>query len=236
MRNKFLKGLKILLVEDERNLSSLLKSAIGDSFYSFSVANDGVEGLEMFKKISPDIVITDIMMPNMTGLEMAKEIKILDKSVPVIILSAFSEADKFLGAIDVGVIKYFIKPFDPDELLDYIDSLQEILQSKVIEMGEGFSFNKTKKSLYKDGRYVSLTKKEIQFFELLLQNYQNSVIEYEMIKKSLWKNEEVSDERLRTFIKRLRAKTSKNLIQNIKSQGYTTLLLYRDQCSGNKAC
>ena len=103
MRSKFLKSLKVLLVEDEKKLSSLLKNAIGDSFYSFSVANNGVEGLKIFEKISPDIVITDIMMPNMTGLEMAKEIKNIDKSVPIIILSAFSEADKFLGAIDVGV-------------------------------------------------------------------------------------------------------------------------------------
>jgi len=220
MRNKFLKELKILLVEDEKKLSSLLKNAIGDSFYSFNIAHDGIEGLKIFKNISPDVVITDIMMPNMTGLEMAKEIKSLDKSVPIIILSAFSETDKFLDAIDIGVIKYFIKPFDPDELLDYIDSLQETIQSKVIKMCEGFIFNKVKKNLYKDNRYIPLTKKEVQFFELLLQNQKKNIAEYKIIKKSLWKDEEVSDERLRTFIKRLRIKTSKNLIQNIKSQGY----------------
>jgi len=217
MRSCFLKSLKVLLVEDEKNLSSLLKNAIGDSFYSFSVANDGVEGLKMFKKISADIVITDIMMPNMTGLEMAKEIKIIDKSVPIIILSAFSEADKFLGAIDVGVVKYFIKPFDPDELLEYIKSLEEIIKSRVIKLSGGFTFNRTKKTLYKDGRYISLTKKEIQFFDLLLQK---DIVEYSIIKKTLWVDEDVSDERLRTFIKRLRAKTVKDLIQNIKSQGY----------------
>jgi DNA-binding response OmpR family regulator len=217
MRSKFLKSLKVLLVEDEKKLSSLLKNAIGDSFYSFSVANNGVEGLKIFEKISPDIVITDIMMPNMTGLEMAKEIKNIDKSVPIIILSAFSEADKFLGAIDVGVVKYFIKPFDPDELLGYIESLEEIIHSKIVKLSGTFTFNRTKKTLYKDGRYLSLTKKEIQFFDLLLQK---DIVEYSIIKKTLWVDEDVSDERLRTFIKRLRAKTAKDLIQNIKSQGY----------------
>jgi DNA-binding response OmpR family regulator len=217
MRSKFLKSLKVLLVEDERKLSSLLKNAIGDSFYSFSVANNGAEGLKIFEKISPDIVITDIMMPNMTGLEMAKEIKNIDKSVPIIILSAFSEADKFLGAIDVGVVKYFIKPFDPDELLEYIESLEEIIHSKIVKLSGTFTFNRTKKTLYKDGRYLSLTKKEIQFFDLLLQK---DIVEYSIIKKTLWVDEDVSDERLRTFVKRLRAKTAKDLIQNIKSQGY----------------
>lgn len=218
MRSKFLKELKVLLVEDEKKLSSLLKNAIGDSFHSFSVANDGIDGLEMFKKISPDIVITDIMMPKMTGLEMAKKIKKIDATMPIIILSAFSEADKFLGAIDVGVVKYFIKPFDPDELLEYIDSLQEMLGSRVIVLSKGFTFNKTKKSLYRDGRYVALSKREGQFLELLLKNSE-ALVDDATIKKALWK-EEVRDDRLRTFIRRFREKTSKELLKNVKGQGY----------------
>ncbi len=222
MRSKFLKELKVLLVEDEERLSSLLKNAIGDSFYSFSVADNGADGLEKFKELSPDIVITDIMMPKMTGLEMAKEIKKLDATMPIVILSAFSEADKFLGAIDVGVVKYFIKPFDPDELLEYIDSLEEIIGSKEIKLTDGFSFNKIKKSLYKDARFVKLSKKENQFFELLLQNNEDEkkIVSDEVIKKTLYKDEEVSDERLRTFIRRLRVKTSKSLIENVKGEGY----------------
>lgn len=229
MSSKILKELKILLVEDEKKLSSLLKNAIGDSFYSFSVANNGEEGLEKFLNLSPDIIITDIMMPKMTGLEMAKEIRVSNSQIPIIILSAFSETDKFLNAIDIGVVKYFIKPFDPDELLEYIELLGETLQSKTIKLSDGFSFNKTKKSLYKDSRFVKLSKKEILFFELLLQNYEDDgislgykkLVDYGMIKNRLWENEEVSDERLRTFIKRLRAKTSKSLVINIKGEGYS---------------
>jgi len=226
MRSKFLKSLKVLLVEDEEKLSSLLKNAIGDSFHSFGIADDGLDGLEMFKELSPDIVITDIMMPKMTGLEMAKEIKKLDATMPIVILSAFSEADKFLGAIDVGVVKYFIKPFDPDELLEYIDSLEDIVGSKEIKLTDGFSFNKIKNSLYKDDRFVKLSKKENQFFELLLQNDEDDkkIVPDETIKKTLYKDEDVSDERLRTFIRRLRAKTSKELIQNVKGEGYMIIL------------
>ncbi|MCD6173999.1 MAG: response regulator transcription factor [Sulfurimonas sp.] len=218
MRSKFLKELRILLVEDEKKLSSLLKNAIGDSFYSFSIANDGKEGLEMFKKLSFDIVITDIMMPKMTGLEMAQEIKKIDSTIPIIILSAFSEADKFLGAIDVGVVKYFIKPFDPDELLEYIDSLEDIIASKTISFVEGFSFNLMRKSLYKDARFIALSKRESLFLELLCKNSKD-IVEDIVIKKTIW-NEDVSDARLRTFIRRFRDKTSKNLLKNIKGQGY----------------
>ena len=225
MRSKFLKGLKVLLVEDEERLSLLLKNAIGDNFYSFSIADNGVNGLEMFKKIAPDIVITDIMMQKKTGLEMAKEIKKIDATVPIIILSAFSESDKFLDAIDIGVVKYFIKPFDPDELLEYIDSLSELLGSNVIMLKSGFSFNKTTKNLYKNGRYISLTKNEKKFMQLLLENFDNKyIVDDETIKNTLWQSEEVSNEKLRTFIRRFRAKTSKNLVQNIKGQGYYIIL------------
>jgi len=222
MRNKILKKLKVLLVEDEEKLASLLKNAIGDSFYSFSVANDGEEGLKKFLQIKPDIVITDIMMPKMTGLEMAEAIRKIDSKVPIIILSAYSEPDKFLNAIDIGVVKYFIKPFDPDELLDYIESIAEKFGSRLVEFCDGFSFNLTTKGLYKNGRYVSLSKNEGRFIQLLLQNLQNgnAIVDEEIIKKSLWKNEEASSDRLRTFVRRLRAKTSKNLVQNIKGQGY----------------
>ena len=221
MRNKTLKKLKILLVEDEEKLATLLKDAIGDNFYSFTLAYDGEDGLKKFSNISPDIVITDITMPKLTGLEMSKKIKELNSKVPIIILSAFSETDKFLNAIDIGVMKYFIKPFDPEELLEYISSISESFESKLIELKENFSFNLTTNSLYKNSRFVSLTKKENTFIQLLLQNVDGKKnVSDEIIKNKLWEGEDVSDERLRTFIRRLRAKTSKNLVLNFKGEGY----------------
>ena len=221
MSSKILKGLKVLLVEDEEKLATLLKNAIGDSFYSFTLAKDGQEGLEKFLSISPDIIITDIMMPRLTGLEMAKEIRKIDENIPIIILSAFSESDKFLDAIDVGVVKYLIKPFDPEELLDCVESIGEKLGSRLVELCDGFLFNLTTKSLYKNSRYISLSKKESKFIELLLKdNSDRYIVSSEMIKNSLWEDENVSDERLRTFIRRLRAKTSKKLLLNIKGEGY----------------
>ncbi len=225
MRNKFLKSLKILLVEDEEKLSSLLKSAIGDNFHSFLLAKDGNEGLQIYKKVLPDIVITDIMMPNKTGLEMAKEIKVINPNSKIIILSAFSDVEKLLSAIDIGVVKYFIKPFDPDEVLEYILSLEAVIENKLINLQDGFVFNKTTKSLYKNNRYIALSKKEVLFLEALLKNYENekTVLEYEDIKKMIW-NEMVSDERLRTFIRRLREKTSKKLLINVKGRGYQIAL------------
>ena len=226
MKNKFLKTLRVLLVEDEVKLSALLKNAIGDSFYKFSIANDGEEGLELFKKNAPDIVITDIMMPKKTGLEMAKEIKAIDANVPIIILSAFSETEKFLDAIDVGVVKYFIKPFDPDELLEYIESLEAVFGERSIVLQDAFTYNKAKKALYKKNRYIALTKKEKDFLALLIDNFSQGmlIVSDEKIKELLWE-EEVSDERLRTFVRRFRDKTSKELIKNVKGEGYQIMIV-----------
>lgn len=218
MKNKALKELKVLLVEDEENLSRLLKDAIGDNFHSFIVAKDGLEGIDLFLKIKPDIVITDIMMPKLSGLEMSKELKKINPDLPIIILSAFSEREKLFSAIDVGVSKYFLKPFDPDELMDYISSISSKFANKLVEFDGGFVFNKTANSLYKNDKFIALSKNEIKFLYLFMDN-PNTIIDDKTIKENLW-GEEVSDERVRTFIRRFRAKTSKKLILNIKGLGY----------------
>ncbi len=218
MKNRSLKDIKVLLVEDEENLARLLKEAIGDNFHSFIIATDGINGIELFKKTKPDIVITDIMMPRLSGLDMAKELKRINPKIPIIILSAFSEKEKLFSAIDIGITKYFLKPFDTDELLDYIKSITPKLSNKLVKLNDGFVFNKTTNSLYKKDRYVPLSKNETKFLLLLLDN-QNRVVDDIIIKETLW-GENVSDERVRTFIRRFRAKTSKKLIKNVKGVGY----------------
>jgi len=213
-----LKELNVLLVEDEARLAHLLKKAIGDNFASFYVENNGKNGLERFTQISPDLVITDIMMPDLTGLEMAKELKKINPDVQIIILSAFSQTEKLLSAIDIGVIKYFIKPFDPDELLDYIVSISKKLQNDILIFSDDLKFNKKTSTLYKNDKYVSLTKREQTFFELLISS--NEILSNELITKKLWNEELVNEERIRTFIKRFRRKITKDLLCNIKGQGY----------------
>ncbi len=222
--NNHLKELNVLLVEDEPKLAQLLKSAIGENFASFFIANNGKEGIERFLKLSPDLVITDIMMPNVTGLEMAVELKKINPNIPIIILSAHSETEKLLGAIDVGVIKYFIKPFDPDELLEYIATISNKLKNELVILEDDFKFNKTTNNLYKNDKYVSLTKREQIFLELLIEN-PKTVINHETLYEKLWESNENNEERLRTFIKRFRLKTSKKLINNIKGEGYQLVLM-----------
>jgi DNA-binding response OmpR family regulator len=215
-----LKNIKILLAEDEKNLAKLMQSAIGDFFESFTIVYDGKKGLEVYKKITPDIVITDIMMPKMDGLDMSRAIREINPEQIIVVLSAYSETDKLLTAIDLEIKKYFIKPFDPDELLDYLcEAIQKIEIKKVISSNENYIFNTKTKKLYRDGEIIQLTKREVDFIELLI-NQSDYFIDDDTIKKTLWSEREVSDDRVRTFIRRLRKKTSKDLIKNVSGQGY----------------
>lgn len=219
-----LKTLKILIVEDEKRLAQLLKEAISDSFFKVIIAKDGIEGLKKYKSFKPDIVITDIMMPQLDGLEMTLKIKEIDSNIPIIVLSAHSDKEKLLKAIDVGINKYFIKPFDPDEVIEHIKKLApKIEKQKISILKDEFIFDNNNFSLHKNEQLINLTKREKEFIYLLIKN-KNSIVKTQTIKNSLW-DEEVNDERLRTFIKRLRLKTSKDLIENISGQGYLISVL-----------
>lgn len=219
MQEQF-KNISILLAEDEKKLALAMKSAIGEYFHQFTVAHDGEEALQAYKKHKPHILITDILMPKRTGLELMKALREIDKELPIIILSAHSDSEKLLEAIDWGVTKYFVKPVDPDELLDYMATLIPKIEKKIIiELKENFSFNSRTKELYCNNAPIKLTKREIDFLTFLLKQ-KEYMASNQIIKRVIW-NEEVPNERLRTFIRRLRAKTSKELIVNSSGVGYS---------------
>ncbi|ABV67497.1 response regulator transcription factor [Aliarcobacter butzleri] len=213
-----MKSLKVLIVEDEIKLANLIKASIKELFFKVNIAKDGIEGLKKFQSFKPDIIISDITMPNLDGLEMCQRIR-EESNIPIVILSAYSQKEKLLKAIDLGINKYFIKPFDIEEFLEYLKNLSKnIKKIKTYKLKDNFVFDNNSVCLYKDEILINLTKREREFLNILIKN-KNSLVKKEDIKTLLW-NEDVSDERLRTFIKRLRLKTSKDLVENVSSQGY----------------
>ncbi|MFW0712699.1 response regulator transcription factor [Aliarcobacter butzleri] len=213
-----MKTLKVLIVEDEIKLANLIKASIKELFFKVNIAKDGIEGLKKFQSFKPDIIISDITMPNLDGLEMCQKIR-EESNIPIVILSAYSQKEKLLKAIDLGINKYFIKPFDIEEFLEYLKNLSKnIKKIKTYKLKDNFVFDNNSVCLYKDEILINLTKREREFLNILIKN-KNSLVKKEDIKTLLW-NEDVSDERLRTFIKRLRLKTSKYLVENVSSQGY----------------
>ena len=133
LNKKLLKNIKILYVEDEKNISEQVKYFFDRYVKEFHIANNGEEGLELFDKVNPDVVITDIQMPKMNGLDMIKQLR--RKDVPVIITTAYSDAEYFLKAIELKVDKFVIKPINLIELVNDVQSvvLENHLKNEIFE-------------------------------------------------------------------------------------------------------
>lgn len=112
------KGLRVLYVEDDDNLRQETTKIIERFFANVDVATNGKEGLESFKEVSYDLVITDIEMPYMNGIEMSKNIRLINNETPIIIISAYSNTDYFIESIAIGINYYILKPINMPHLID----------------------------------------------------------------------------------------------------------------------
>ncbi|EAI4098359.1 response regulator transcription factor [Campylobacter jejuni] len=215
------KELIILVVEDEIKTRESLINVLSERFSKVIGAQNGDEGLKKFKKFKPDLVITDIAMPIMDGLDMAREIKEISDDAPIVVLSAYSEKERLLRSIDIGIDKYLIKPVDIEELFKVLDCLvgEKIEANMLVKISEEYQFNKTKRTLIHNGKEIVLTKKELAFISLLLKQ-PGVLVLHEDIKKNVWIGEHVSDTAVRTFIKRVRDKVGEDFIKNVPSLGY----------------
>ncbi|EAJ1292151.1 response regulator transcription factor [Campylobacter jejuni] len=215
------KELIILVVEDEVKARESMINILSERFSKVIGAQNGDEGLKKFKKFKPDLVITDIAMPIMDGLDMAREIKEISDDVPIVVLSAYSEKERLLRSIDIGIDKYLIKPVDIEELFKVLDYLigEKIEANMLVKISEEYQFNKTKLTLIYSGGEIVLTKKELAFISLLLKQ-PGALVLHEDIKKNVWIGEYVSDTAVRTFIKRVRDKVGEDFIKNVPSLGY----------------
>ncbi|EIB31079.1 putative two-component regulator [Campylobacter jejuni subsp. jejuni LMG 23264] len=215
------KELIILVVEDEVKARESMINILSERFSKVIGAQNGDEGLKKFKKFKPNLVITDIAMPIMDGLDMAREIKEISDDVPIVVLSAYSEKERLLRSIDIGIDKYLIKPVDIEELFKVLDYLigEKIEANMLVKISEEYQFNKTKRTLIYSGGEIVLTKKELAFISLLLKQ-PGALVLHEDIKKNVWIGEYVSDTAVRTFIKRVRDKVGEDFIKNVPSLGY----------------
>lgn len=216
-----MKDLNLMIVEDEDKLRDGLQRALSGFFAKLITAKNGDEGLKKFKKYNPDLVITDILMPIVDGLDMAKGIKEISPDTPIIVLSAYSEKERLLRAIDIGIDKYLIKPVDIDELLRIIERIKEskIGTNATIRINAYYEFDRVKKVLVRDGVQIALTKKELAFVSLLIKQ-SGALVLHEDIKRHIWTSESVTDTAIRTFIKRVRDKVGDELIKNVPGLGY----------------
>ncbi|HHY74954.1 MAG TPA: response regulator transcription factor [Bacillus bacterium] len=218
---------KILVVDDEENVSELLKLYLEAEDFTVFIAGDGLQALSIAKKIQPDLIILDIMLPYKNGWQVAKELR-LTMDTPIIILSAKGEeSDKILG-LNLGGDDYVTKPFSPGEIIARVKAIlrrakTEENKNKTLQF-PNLLINFAKYEVIVGEGKITTTPKEVELLWLLASN-QGNVFTREQLLDKIWGYAYLGDTRtVDTHIKRLRRKIESSLpysyLQTVWGVGY----------------
>ncbi|RXJ83480.1 response regulator transcription factor [Arcobacter cloacae] len=216
------KNIKILYVEDDEIARENGVEFLENFFEQIYAANDAIVALQLYEKYQPDIIITDIQMPKLNGLEFVKRIRQKDKKTQIIIITAFCDKEYLLKAIELQLVKYLVKPVKEKEfeeaLFLCVNSLQED-NSNIVKLDENSYFDTFNKNLVIKDEIIKLRAKEILFLELLIKN-KNRYVSYEEIENYVWVDSVMTKDALKTLVKNLKTKIPKDLIMNLTNSGY----------------
>lgn len=222
---------RILLVEDDPNFGSILKEYLMINGYTVTLAKNGIEGFEKFKKEDFDLCLLDVMMPYKDGFTLAKEIREKNETVPLIFLTAKTMKEDVLKGFKIGADDYLSKPFDSEVLLAKIKSIlgrrvaPTTVESDEMEFVIGdFNLNaKLRLLTYKKGEPVKLSPKENQLLRLLALHI-NDLLPREKALNKIWRDDNYFTSRsMDVYIAKLRKylkEDSKVEILNIHGEGF----------------
>ena len=222
------KQYKLLYAEDEIEIRKNIVSYINDNYkLDIIEEDDGKQAWESYLEHKPDILITDLLMPNICGLELIEKIREVDKDIKIIVISAHSEQEKLLKAIKLNLVEYQIKPINRKKLLNGLDmainSLEDGNTNNKFYFNSDSYFDILENSLVVDTNRIKLTKNEIRLLSLFIVN-KNKTLDSIDIFNNIWEfNKEYKTESIRTLVKKLRKKLPYNSIENIYGGGYKLL-------------
>ena len=212
----------ILLAEDEDNLRESFKKVLCLFVKDVYDAKDGEEALELYAKHAPDIIITDIKMPKLNGLELIKIIRLENKQIPIVVTSAYTDQDFLLESIKLSLVEYIIKPIKESKLNSILTQCAKVLSLKpqtIVEIEDGIAYDFDNKILHFVNQDVVLTHKEVDFFELLLAHKGNLVTK-QNIESKLYIYEEAPPSALKNLVFKLRKKLPIDIIKTVSKLGY----------------
>lgn len=230
MKNTKTETVSILLAEDDRNLGNLLKEYLETKGYDTRLAVNGKEAYDLFSKNKFDLCMLDVMMPVKDGFTLAREIRTMDKNVPIVFLTAKSMKEDTIEGFSVGADDYITKPFSMEELLLRITAILRRVKNQTIKQSEQneftigkYKFNYTNRTLELKSKKEELTTKEADLLKLLCIN-SNDVVDRNFALRTVWQNDSYFSARsMDVYISKLRKylnEDPKVEILNIHGRGF----------------
>lgn len=219
--------IKILLAEDEAALGQIIKESLETRDFEVILCDNGEKAYDKYKAEAPEILVLDVMMPKKDGFTLAKEIRTIDDTIPIIFLTAKSQTADVVEGFSIGGNDYLKKPFSMEELIVRIHNLVNRTKaqkaSEIIEIGD-YTFDFPKQQLqYKSENSIQLTHREAHLLFHLIKN-KNQVLDRSLILNKLWGTDDFFTTRsMDVFITKLRKKLKKDeniQIINVRGFGY----------------
>lgn len=226
------KSIKLLVAEDDENLGMLLTDFLRRKGFTVDLAEDGKQALEKFRNGKYHFCILDIMMPHVDGFTLAKEIRAVDKQIPILFLTAKDMKDDKLAGFSIGADDYMTKPFIMDELLARIEAIMRRTQPATSSNDEEYTIGKLRyqpdlRLLHTDTEVKKLTTKENQLLHLLVKN-QNEILDRQATLRAVWGDDNYFNGRsMDVYIAKLRKmlKDDERIeIMNVHGQGFKLIV------------
>jgi DNA-binding response OmpR family regulator len=212
----------LLYVEDEAFIRRIAISYLKPYFVEIYEAEDGEEALQIYREKKPDMIMTDIEMPNMDGLTLCKEIRKEDKKTPIIITTAYTSTEYLLEAVTLNLVKYLVKPMEEEPLFEAIRLCFEQIETQnpnIIYLTKDLRFDIFNHTLIRGDEVIPLTESQYKLLDILIKN-RGRIVSYEEIENFVWQNKVMSSNALRSLMRDVRKLVGKDRIENISKYGY----------------
>lgn len=215
--------MKILLIEDNETLANGISKKLKEIGYLIDVFHDGENGLYSLETAIYDLLILDLGLPNIDGIDIIKKLRTSQKNLPILVISARDKLDQRILGLDTGADDYLCKPFELDEVIARVHALLRRSKNQISNIinYNDLSFNTQTLILSKNSELIELSKRELKIFEFLLQN-QNAIVSKDNIVDHITTiDDEFNPTAVETYISRLRKKLGDSInIKTVRGLGY----------------
>jgi DNA-binding response OmpR family regulator len=218
--------MRVLVIEDETKVGSFIKRALEEESYAVDLCEDGAQGLDLALTGSYDVIVIDLMLPNLPGLEVLRRIRKEKIHTPVLILTAQSKVDQKVKGLDAGADDYLTKPFAIDELLARVRALlrRGAAETPGVLQVDDLILNPATREVSRDGQRIDLTVKEYALLEYFMR-HAGRVLTRPMISEHVWAQDfDTFTNVIDVYVNYLRNKIdrgrSRKLIHTIRGSGY----------------